>query len=177
MGRVTVSILKSAKVGRAKTVRMAVAVALVAGGAVVVAPTMASASDVGSACSGIVFGDKVTNNLAIKVNGIIYGYANVAASYVTSTGDITIKVAVDDTRSDGLAPYVRPQTITAGGDILFQNTRVINKRTAASGWVCTTLTARGLAAPVRMNLYGSVADAPSIPEPVVADISYANWPN
>jgi hypothetical protein len=159
----------------AKAVRVVAAATLIAGGVIAATPTMASAVDRGSACSGDVALHKNTYDIAIKVNGITYGHVNVAARYIESIDEMRFDVAVKDSRSDGLAPYVRPAVTTSSGSVLFKSTRVINRRGAASGWVCYSLYAAGHGEPRKLNLYGSVADAPSIPEPVVAGINYANW--
>ena len=169
------SFLRDAIVNHTKAVRVAAAATLIAAGVIAVTPTMASAVDRGSACSGDVALAKNTYGLAIKVNGITYGHVNVAARYIDSIDEMRFDVAVKDSRSDSLAPYVRPAITTTSGSVLFKSTRVINRRGAASGWVCYSLYAGGYGAPKKLNLYGSVADAPSIPEPVVAGITYANW--
>jgi hypothetical protein len=149
--------------------------ALVAGGAVVLTPTTATAADVGYDCNGDVStlgpGTRVSNDIAIKVNGVTYGRLNVGVLNYTGDGrEHYVKYAVKDTRSDGLAPYVKASRGTTAGEQLGGSERVINRRGAASGWRCHIPHGNGHV--IRISVRGSVADAPSIPEPIVVTLYY-----
>lgn len=170
------SIFSRVKLYRARSARVAVAAALVAGGAVVVTPAVAMATDVGTNCDGDVSmgrsATRVVNDLAIKVNGITYGRFNVGLYNYNDNGTLKylVKYAVKDARSDGMAPYIRNFETDLSGSTNNGNLRIINRRGAASGWVCTSIA--GLSNIKKITVRGSVADQPSIPEPIVAEITY-----
>ncbi|GAB6902028.1 hypothetical protein JCM9957A_51180 [Kineosporia succinea] len=155
---------------RKKPARMVVATLLSAGALVAATPALAQAADVGTACNGspdMGSGTVNTYELSITVDGVTYGWYRVGKK--DEDGGSTIKIAVKDTRADGLAPYVRAFETTSGGTTYTQSDRFINRLGSANGWVCATYFTYRV---VKLRISGSVADAPSIPEPNLVSIYY-----
>lgn len=157
-------------------VRAAAGAVVVAGAAVLATPSAALAADVGTNCDGDVSmgfsATKITSGIAIKVDGITYGQAKVGLYNYAKSGTPYHQVAfaVADTRSDGKAPYIRAWETVAGGTTTGGGDRVISHRGNGGGWVCFNYL--GLYKVTKIALKGSIADAPSVPEPTLVTINY-----
>lgn len=132
--------------------------------------TVAPASAVaGIACDGAVTEERglwyTVYDEEIQINGILYGLFSIGVSnYEDIHGPVyEVRVAVRDVRQDGLPPYIYLDAMS-GADPLFTTAWYHSYQSASGGWECHSFFGLGHIKELKIRVFGSVDNAPSVPE-------------